>query len=192
MSERPAHHRGAAADAMHKTCEVIERTLGKSAAFRKIEERLYVVHQGSAYVTISVLNVGIGGHPKPIVRVYAQVVRGVRPEPSLLRQLMMLNTRMRFGAFAYSPEGHVILFVHSILGGEEMDPKELIATVSDVAIIADAYDDRIVARYGGQRMQDVIEESALQHLMGVTDETAELEWPEPAPPESDGGDGDGQ
>jgi hypothetical protein len=51
-----------------------------------------------------------------------------------------------------------------------MDPKELIATVSDVALIADAYDDRIVARYGGQRMQDVVEETALKHLMGVEEQ----------------------
>jgi hypothetical protein len=157
-----------------KTCEVIERTLGKSPAFRKVEERLYLVHQGSTYVTISV--VSAGNQPKPIVRVYAQVVSGVRPEPSLLRQLMMLNVRMRFGAFAFSPEGNVILFVHSILGGEHMDPKELVATVSDVALIADAYDDRIVARYGGQRMQDVIEETALQHLMGIGEEATDIPW----------------
>ena len=43
-----------------------------------------------------------------------------------------------------------------------MDPKELIATVHDVALVADEYDDRIVARYGGARMQDVIEESAMR------------------------------
>jgi hypothetical protein len=157
--------------ALAKTCEVIERTLGKSPAFRKVDERLFVVHQGSAYVTISVVSAPTGGHLKPIVRVYAQVVSGVRPEPSLLRQLMILNVRMRFGAFAYAPDGDVILFVHSILGGEHMDPKELLATVSDVALIADAYDDRIVARYGGQRMADVVQENALKHLMGLADES---------------------
>jgi len=160
------------------TCALIERTLGKSDAFRKVDEGLYVVHQGSAYVTISVLDAGKKeGHEKPIVRIYAQVVSGVRPEASLLRQLLVLNGRMRFGAFAYVPEGDVVLFVHSMLGGEKMDPKELLATVGDVAIIADGYDDRIVARYGGQRMQDLVEESAMQVLMGDPDE--ELAFPEP-------------
>lgn len=158
------------------TIALIERTLGKSTAFRKVDERLYVVHQGSAYVTISVLDSGKEGHEKPIVRIYAQVVSGVRPEPSLLKQLLTLNARMRFGAFAYVPEGDVVLFVHSMLGGENMDPKELVATVSDVAIIADGYDDRIVARYGGQRMQDLVEDTAMQHLMGDADE--ELAFPE--------------
>ncbi len=149
-----------------KTCETIEKTLGKSAAFRKVDERLYVVHQGSTYVTITVIDAGKASHEKPIVRVYARVVTGVSPEPSLFRQLMVLNARMRFGAFAWVPEGSVVLFVHSILGGENMDPKELLASVSDVALVADGYDDMIVARYGGQRMQDLVEDTAMQQLLG--------------------------
>ena len=159
----------------NKTCDIIEKTLGKSTAFRKVDDRLYVVHQGSTYVTISVVDAGKESHEKPIVRIYAQVVSGVRPEPTLFRQLLVLNARMRFGAFAYVPEGDVILFVHSILGGEAMDPKELIATVTDVALIADGYDDRIVARYGGQRMQDLVEDTAMQHLMGESDDELGLD-----------------
>jgi hypothetical protein len=170
---------------INKTCDVIERTLGKSAAFRKVDDKLYVVHQGSAYVTISVLPVAPdaeksrgGHHARPVVRIYARVVTGVRPEPSLLRQLMVLNTRMRFGAFAYHPDGNVILFAHSMLGGEEMDEKELLATVTDVALIADAYDDRIAARYGGMRMQDLVMDNALAHLMGVDESLAHPDWPQ--------------
>ena len=41
------------------------------------------------------------------------------------------------------------------------------ATVRDIALTADSFDDRIVARYGGQRMQDVVEESAMSHILGV-------------------------
>ena len=40
-------------DAVVRTCDLIEKTLGKSTAFRKVDEKLYVVHQGSAYVTIA-------------------------------------------------------------------------------------------------------------------------------------------
>jgi hypothetical protein len=157
-------------DQIAKTCDTIEKTLSKSQAFRKVEERLYVVHQGSTYVTISVVDAGREGRSKPVVRVYAQVVSGVRPEPSLFRQLLVLNARMRFGAFAFVPEGDVVLFVHTILGGDHMDAQELVATVTDVALVADGYDDRIVARYGGQRMQDVVEDVAMQHLLGEEDE----------------------
>jgi hypothetical protein len=162
-------------NAVDKTCDLIEKTLGKSAAFRKVEERLYVVKQGSSYVTISVIP-STKGETKPLVRVYAQVVSGVRPEPSLFRQLLILNGRMRFGAFAYVPDGDLILFVHSMLGGEHMDAKELLATVTDIALIADGYDDRIVARYGGQRMQDVIEQTAMKHLLGADGDDSEIAW----------------
>jgi hypothetical protein len=164
--------------AVQKTCELIEKTLGKSAAFRKVEERLYVVKQGSSYVTITVVPANKEGD-KPLVRVYAQVVSGVSPDPALFRQLLTLNAKMRFGAFAYLPEGELILFVHTMLGGSHMDDRELLATVTDVALVADAYDDRIVARYGGRRMQDVIEESALKHILGDKD-TDEWEATKPS------------
>ena len=157
------------ANPVQKTCEVIEKTLGKSPAFRKIEDNLYVVKQGSAYVTVSVLP-SKKKPERPLVRIYAQVVSGVRPEPSLFRQLLTINARMRFGAFAYVPEGDLLLFVHSILGGADIDPHELMATVADIALTADNYDDRIVAQYGGRRMQDVVEDAAMSHMMGGDDD----------------------
>ena len=155
-------------NAVAASCAHIEKALGKSTAFRKVEDRLYVVKQGSSYVMISVVPTGAKAHSdeRAVVRVVSQVVCDVRPEGSLFRQLLILNGQLRFGAFAYVPEGNLVLFCHSILGGEAMDPRELVATVHDVALVADEYDDRIVARYGGSRMQDVIEESAISHVFG--------------------------
>ena len=95
----------------------------------------------------------------------AQVVAGVKPEPALLRKLLILNGRLRFGAFAYEPDGDLILFAHSLLGGATLNPNEVMAAVHDVALAADRYDDQIVAQYGGRRMQDVIEESAWARLL---------------------------
>ena len=158
--------------ASHK---VIEKSLGKSAAFKKVDDALYVVKQGSTYVMISVVPTGHGSKhdDKASVRVVAQVASGVRTEPSLFRQLLILNGKLRFGAFAFIPEGDIVIFHHSMLGGPTMDEKELIATVHDVAVVADEYDDRIVARYGGSRMQDVVESSAMAHVFGV-DEASDL------------------
>jgi hypothetical protein len=154
-------------DAVAASCSHVERALGKSPAFRKVEDCLYVVKQGSTYVMINVLPTGRENPTdKAVVRVLAQVVSGVRPEASLFRQLLILNGTLRFGAFAYVPDGDLVIFCHTILGGTEMDPREIVATVHDVALVADDYDDRIVARYGGQRMQDVVEQSALNHLFG--------------------------
>jgi hypothetical protein len=159
-------------NAVSASCAHIEKALGKSPAFRKVEDNLYVVKQGSSYVMISVMPTGSKSRhaERALVRVVAQVVSGVRPEGSLFRQLLILNSQLRFGAFAYMPDGDLIIFAHSILGGEDMDPKELVATVHDVALVADEYDDRIVARYGGARMQDVVEESAMARMFGVSDE----------------------
>jgi hypothetical protein len=153
-------------NAVQSSCALIEKALSKSSAFSKVDDRLYVVKQGSSYVMISVLPTGPKSHEeeRAVVRVLAQVVSGVRPEASLFRQLLILNGQLRFGSFAYVPDGDLVLFAHSILGGSQMDPKELVAAVHDVALVADDYDDRIVARYGGARMQDVVEASAMARL----------------------------
>jgi hypothetical protein len=58
-----------------------------------------------------------------------------------------------------------VLFLHSILGGPTLDPEELLATVRDVAIIADEYDDRIIKQYGGQTMLELLEEAALERIL---------------------------
>lgn len=161
--------------AVASSCSHIEKALGKSPAFRKVEDNLYVVKQGSSYVMISVIPTGPKSRhdDRAVVRVVSQVVSGVTPEPSLFRQLLILNGQLRFGAFAYVPDGNLILFTHSILGGPNMDEREVVATVHDVALVADEYDDRIVARYGGQRMQDVIEQSAIAHIFGGNEQEIE-------------------
>jgi hypothetical protein len=143
------------------SCQTIEKVLGKSSAFRKIDEGLYVVKQGSSMVMISVLP---WKPDRAVVRCVAQLVKGVTMEVPLAMQLLEMNAMLRFGAFAWVPAGDVIIFSHTLLGGATLDGEELNATVRDVAIIADEYDDRIAARYGGQTMQDLLEESVVEHL----------------------------
>ena len=58
-----------------------------------------------------------------------------------------------------------MLLVHSILGGTSLDPDELLATLRDLALVADEYDDKLRAKYGGQRMLDLLEEQALESVM---------------------------
>jgi len=88
----------------------------------------------------------------------------VTMEVPLAMQLLEMNALLRFGAFAYVPTGEVIVFSHTLLGGATLNATELTAAVRDVAIIADEYDDRIAARYGGQTMQELLEESVIEHL----------------------------
>lgn len=149
-------------DAERKSCELIEKTLGSNKAYRKIEDKMYVVKQGSSYVMITVVP---WGEDRAIVRCVAQLVKGVRMEASLALQLLALNAVLRFGAFAYVKEGNLVLFLHSILGGGTLDPEELNSTIRDVALIADDWDDKIIEHFGGQRMQDLLEESALAKIL---------------------------
>jgi hypothetical protein len=86
-------------------------------------------------------------------------------KPELAVQLLQMNAVVRFGAFGYVPDGSVITFGHSILGGAQTDPAELVATIRDVALIADEYDDRIARKFGGQTMLELLEETALRHLL---------------------------
>lgn len=147
---------------MQATTAIIERTLSESPAYRKVDERLFVVKQGSAYVMINCVELAGG---RSMVRCVAQLVRGAQLSGDLAMELLRLNAHLRFGAFAYDPDGSLILFIHSILGGETLDPDELLATVSDVALIADEYDDAICRKYGGQTMRDLLEEAALERVL---------------------------
>ncbi len=150
------------------TALAIEETLGDNPAYRQVDKRLYVVKQGSAYVMINILPLD---SDRAIVRCVAQVVQGIKLGCDLARQLLELNAHLRFGAFAFEPsrkdddpDGGLILFSHSILGGSTLDAEELVATLSDVALIADEYDDKLADEHGGQRMSDLLAEAALEHI----------------------------
>jgi len=153
--------------AARTSCQAIEKALKKSPAYRKIDDGLYVVKQGSSLVMISVLP---WNPDRAVVRCVAQLVKGVTMEVPLAMQLLEMNALLRFGAFAYVPTGEVVIFSHTLLGGATLDSEQITATVRDVAIIADEYDDRIAARYGGQTMQDLLEESVIEHLRGEPDD----------------------
>jgi len=144
------------------TALLIERTLQHSPAYRKVDDSLYVIKQGSAYVMINVVP---WGDNRAMVRCTAQLVKGVSVDGRLAKQLLELNAYLRFGAFAIEPTEQVVLFTHTILGGTTLDPEELTATLRDVALIADEYDDKLVDSYGGQRMTDLLEEAALERIM---------------------------
>lgn len=144
------------------TALLIERTLENSSAYRKVDDSLYVIKQGSAYVMITIVP---WGKDKAMVRCTAQLVKGIDVDGGLAMQLLELNGFLRFGSFAYDPQEETVLFVHTILGGATLDSDELMATLRDVALIADEYDDKLMKKYGGQRMIDLLEEAAMERIM---------------------------
>lgn len=148
-------------DAAKKSCTIVETVLSGSRAFHKIGRGLYVVRQGSAYVTVEVLS---GKKGTAVVRFVAPLAHGVRLGRDLATALLTLNAQLRFGAFGYVPAGRVVLLTHSVLGGETLDAEQILWTLRDVALLADEYDDKIVQAGGGMRMQDMIEDEALANI----------------------------
>ena len=67
------------------------------------------------------------------------------------------SSTTRCPAAHFSVVGNDIFFAHSMFG-RSLEPRDLLRAITAVATIADDYDDRIVARYGGQtaleRIQD--------------------------------------
>lgn len=90
------------------------------------------------------------GEDDATITTRAYVVTDVELTPDLLKFLLSENDRMRFGAFGIDSEQD-IFFEHTILGST-VEKDELKSSVMAVIITADAFDDKIVERWGGQRM----------------------------------------
>ena len=135
--------------------------------FRKVKEYLgelfeepyhdpendhFYVRYGTTVLEISVEP---HGTEEAVVVIMSYCVQDVEIAEDLLLGLLELNHQMSCGAF--SLVGNDIFYAHSLFG-RSLDPRDLLRAITVVATVADDYDDRIVARYGGQtaleRIQD--------------------------------------
>lgn len=151
------------------TADRIKAALEGNAAYKQLAPTQFVVKQGSTFVMLTVRPMH-GGHAQ--VRCIAQLVKGVNMTPDLALELLKLNTQISFGAFGYSEGARLVLLTNSLLGGETLDPEELRATLESLVRVADEYDDIIIAKYGGQRMTDLLEASQLGKLFQTPDASA--------------------
>jgi len=135
--------------------------------FRKIEEYLGEFfeepycdpEEGHFYVrygsTVLEIEVAAYGQEEAVVTIMSYCVQGVDVDEELMAGLLELNHQLPLGAF--SMVGNDIFFSHSLFG-RDLEPRDLLRAVTAVAEVADDYDDRIVAKYGGQtaleRIQD--------------------------------------
>lgn len=151
------------------TAQRIELAMQGNPACKKLDDYAYIVKQGSTFVMLNIM--ALDDH-RAQVRCIAQLVKGVNMTPDLALELLKLNTRLRFGAFGYAEGAKLVLITHSLLGGETLDPEELNATLADMAMLADEYDDEIIAEHGGQRMSDLLEASEIGRLFQNPDADA--------------------
>ena len=82
-----------------------------------------------------------------VIEILAFCVHGIDPTFELLEDLLRVNSEVPLGAF--SVVSGDVFFSHSFLG-RRLRPEQLIASLDMVASISDEYDDKLVAKYGGE------------------------------------------
>lgn len=106
--------------------------------------------------TVLELSVEPYGPEETIVLVTAYCAQGVQPDEDLLLGLLELNHELPVGGF--SLVGRDVFYSHALFG-KTLDRKNLLGAIAAVATISDDYDDRIVAKYGGQTALDRIQDT---------------------------------
>lgn len=113
------------------------------------KEPLFSVNFGSAS---SFTEVVPWGDNEAIIVTQACIVTDLEMTPDLMYYLLRENDSLYFGRFSIDSQDDVI-FEHSLVGST-CDKQELKTSVITVVKFADEYDDKIVARWGGQRALD--------------------------------------
>lgn len=136
--------------------------------FRKVKEYLgelfeepyhdpendhFYVRYGTTVLEISVEP---QGPEEAIVRIMSYCVQDVEIDEELLLGLLELNHQLLCGSF--SVVDNDIFFAHSLYG-RGLEPRDLLRAITSVATLADDYDDRIVAKYGGQTALEKIQDT---------------------------------
>ncbi len=114
----------------------------------------FYLKYGSTVLEISILPFG---EDDAVIEILAFCVQSVEPSFELMQELLRLNSEVPLGAF--SLVGHDIFFSHAFLG-RRLVGEQLIASLESVATISDEWDEKLVARYGGETALDHIRSDA--------------------------------
>ena len=128
--------------------DLARKVFGESIRVLDDEPGFVLVH-GS---TMVISHVFPWGDDKSVMRSYAPVVVGADMTQELAVFLLKENDDMRFGGFSLGDDG-TIFFNHNVVA-DTIDKDEFKSAILAVVTTADDYDDQIVSRWGGQRVQD--------------------------------------
>jgi len=134
--------------------ELIDATINKVEAIIKDKFPDYLSF-GSGTFTISRGSTQVMVVVRPFtenetcIECIANVVSGSMITNDLMQFLLRKNAELHFGAFGLLFDNSIV-FQHSI-AGSNADANEIFTSINAVAIIADHYDDKIVAMAGGKR-----------------------------------------
>jgi len=119
----------------------------------------FALDQGSTRVNIEVKDWGKdpNGDPSSIVRIWAPVVREIKPTPEFFKWAATEGQQYIFGSVTVmEAEGGkecLAAFDHTLLG-DYLDPAELCSAIVLVAMTADEMDDTVRSKFGGKRYTD--------------------------------------
>lgn len=122
--------------------------------FVKFDDYTYTVTRGSSQVMIVI---------RPftdndcVVEFISNVVYETKVNPDLMYYLLRKNSELHFGGFGLLFDD-TVTFSYSV-AGKNLDENEFKVALNSVAIIADYYDDEIIASFGGKRATDLKEEA---------------------------------
>jgi hypothetical protein len=118
--------------------------------------------------TVLEISVDPYGSDEAIVVIMSYCVQDVELAEDLLLGLLELNHQVPCGSF--SLVGNDIFFSHALFGNS-LEPRDLLRAITAVATVADDYDDRIVAKYGGQTALERIQDTGgRRRRQGLGDE----------------------
>ena len=95
-----------------------------------------------------------------VIQILAFCVQGVEPTFELMQELLTLNSEVPLGAFSMVEND--IFYSHAFLG-RRLRPEQLIASLDSVASVSDLYDEKLVARYGGETAIERLRSNAKRH-----------------------------
>ena len=126
--------------------DVLERTFPDAMDFG---DGSFTISQGSTNVIVVVRPYT---EHDTMVEITSHVVTDATMTPELTKWLLRKNVELHFGGFGLLFDD-TIVFSYS-LPGSSIDAAALEAAITAVAVIADHYDDEIVAMAGGKRAID--------------------------------------
>ena len=142
-------------EVQEETFKKVKEYLGElfEEPYHDPENNHFYVRYGTTVLEIAVEPYG---SEEAVVNIMSYCVQDVELEEDLLLGLLELNHQLLCGSF--SLVGNDIFFAHSLYG-KGLEPRDLLRAITSVATVADDYDDRIVARYGGQTALEKIQDT---------------------------------
>jgi hypothetical protein len=150
--QTPAARLRDAADHVEMTTRRVQRHLDeRHGGFQHDPDWGFHGAFGSARVFVDILPVL---DDSTAVRASAPVLSDVDLSDGLAVKVAEVTAQTPFGAFAYLGGRRELWFQHAILG-DDLDVVELDSAIGIVAEVADGWDDRLAAEFGGLRYADL-------------------------------------